>query len=135
MDKKIFKSSLVLAALGFAGTGSLAMAEDLNELIIESPKVTSEYSPARGAPVEVYSTNARVYYNDLDLANSRDVRTLETRVKTAAQAACQKLNHVIVTEDLPCIRETVAASQPRLQAVIQAAMQAALLDKQDRTRS
>jgi UrcA family protein len=132
MNKAI---SLVCLGLGLAGASSLAAAEGLNELLIESPKVTAEYSPTRGAPVEVYSANARVYYSDLDLANRSDVRILETRVKIAAQMACQRLNRVIETADLPCIEKTLAATQSQLHSAIEAAMHAALVEKQDHSRS
>ena len=135
------KMTLLLATLGVAlASGAAAAAEpnntsELNEIVVQFPQVTTEYSPWLRARVERYSATVRVGYSDLDLTDRSGVQVLQGRVKTAAQLACQKLNHVIPVSDLACLEDTLAATQPRVQAAVNAAMQAAVPAKQDRARS
>jgi len=137
MNKKM---TLLLATLGVAlASGVAAAAEpnntsEINEIVVQSPRVTTEYSPWLRARVERYTTTVRVGYSDLDLTDRSGVQVLQGRVKTAAQLACQKLNHVIPVSDLACLEDTLAATQPRVQAAVNAAMQAAVPAKQDRAR-
>ena len=135
------KMTLLLATLGVAlASGVAAAAEpsntsEVNEIVVQSPRVTTEYSPWLRARVERYTTTVRVGYSDLDLTDRTGVQVLQGRVKTAAQLACQKLNHVIPVSDLACLEDTLAATQPRVQAAVNAAMQAAVSAKQDRSQS
>lgn len=131
---------LLLATLGVAlASGCAAAAEpnnasEVNEIVVQSPRVTTEYSPWLRAKVERYTTTVRVGYSDLDLTDRSGVQVLQGRVKTAAQLACQKLNHVIPVSDLACLEDTLAATQPRVEAAVNAAMQAAVPAKQDPAR-
>ena len=132
--------TLLLSTLGVAlASGVAAAAEpnntsEVNEIVVQSPRVTTEYSPWLRTRVERYSATVRVGYSDLDLTDRSGVQVLQGRVKTAAQLACQKLNHVIPVSDLACLEDTLAATQPRVQAAVNAAMQAAAPAKQDRAR-
>ena len=138
MNKKM---TLLLATLGVALASGVAAAAEPNntsgitEIVVQSPRVTTEYSPWLRTQVERYTTTVRVGYSDLDLTDRSGVQVLQGRVKTAAQLACQKLNHVIPVSDLACLEDTLAATQPRVQAAVNAAMQAAVPAKQDRARS
>jgi UrcA family protein len=131
MHKKIafFKGSLVLAIVGFAAASGVATAEDRDPIVVESlqatTSVTTHYSTVQREPVEKFSTNVRVGYSDLDLTNNADVAKFQTRIKTAAQLACQKLGHVVPVADLQCIDKTLADLQPQLQSAREAAMHAA----------
>lgn len=132
------KKTLLLATLGVALASGVAAAADptyTSEIVVQSPRVTTEYSPWLRTNVERFTTTVRVGYSDLDLTEHSGVQVLQGRVKTAAQLACQKLNHVIPVSDLACLEETLAATQPRVQAAVNAAMQAALSAKQDHTQS
>jgi UrcA family protein len=135
----IFKGSLVLVAIGFAAASGVATAEDRDPIVVESlparTSVTTQYSTFKRAPVEKFTTNVRVGYSDLDLTNTADVAKFQTRIKTAAQLACQKLGHVIPVSDLDCMDKTVAQSWPQVQAAVQSAMHAATQAAQDRTHS
>jgi UrcA family protein len=142
MHKKMgfLNARLWVATLGVAlASGVAAAAEpnagsDLNEIVVQSPRVTTEYSPWLRARVERYTATVRVGYSDLDLTDHSSVQVLQDRVKTAAQLACQKLNHLTPVSDLACLEDTLAATQPRVQAAVNAAMQAAVAAKQDRAR-
>ena len=135
------KMTLLVATLGVAlASGVAAAAEpnnttDVNEIVVQSPRVTTEYSPWLRTRVERYTATVRVGYSDLDLTDHSSVRVLQDRVKTAAQLACQKLNHLTPVSDLACLEDTLAATQPRVRAAVNAAMQAAVPAKQDRARS
>ena len=132
------KMTLLLATLGVAVAGGVATAAEptyTSEIVVQSPLVTTEYSPWLRARVERFTTTVRVGYSDLDLTDRSKVQVLQGRVKTAAQLACQKLNHVIPVQDLVCLEDTLAATQPRVQAAVNAAMQAAVSAKQDRSQS
>ena len=134
-------TTLLLSTLGIAlasGVGAAAEPNNtsgLTEIVVQSPRVTTEYSPWLRARVERYSATVRVGYSDLDLTDHSSVQVLQNRVKTAAQLACQKLNHLSPVSDLACLEDTLAATQPRVQAAVNAAMQAAVPTKQDRARS
>ncbi len=139
MNKKM---TLLLATLGVAVASCVTAAaepnntSDLNEIVVQAPRVTTEYSPwLRGSGGAVHDDCPRVGYSDLDLTDRSGVQVLQGRVKTAAQLACQKLNHVIPVSDLACLEDTLAATQPRVQAAVDAAMQAAVSAKQDRSQS
>ena len=142
MQKKIafLNARLWVATLGVAlASGVAAAAEpnntsELNEIVVQSPRVTTEYSPWLRARVERYSATVRVGYSDLDLTDHSSVQLLQNRVKTAAQLACQKLNHLTPVSDLACLEDTLAATQPRIQAAVNAAMQATAPAKQDGAR-
>jgi len=142
MHKKMafFNVRLLLATLGVAvASGVAAAAEpnntsELNEIVVQSPRVTTEYSPWLRTRVERYTATVRVGYSDLNLTDTSGVQVLQARVKTAAQLACQKLNHLTPVADLPCLEETLAATQPRVQAAVSAAMQAAVPAKQEPAR-
>jgi len=133
------KMPLLLATIGVALASCVAPAAEtsntsqINEIVVQSPRVTSEYWLR--AKVERYTATVRVGYSDLDLTNRSNVQVLQGRVKTAAQIACQKLNHLTPVSDLACLEDTLAATQPRVQAAVDAAMQAAVPAKQDRARS
>jgi UrcA family protein len=132
------KMTLLLATLGVALASGVAAAADptyTSEIVVQSPRVTTEYSPWLRSRVERFTTTVRVGYSDLDLTDRSGVQVLQGRVKTAAQLACQKLNHVIPVSDLACLEDTLAATQPRVQAAVNAAMQAAVSAKQDRSQS
>jgi UrcA family protein len=126
-----FNARLLLATLGVAvASGVAAAAEpnntsDLNEIVVQSPRVTTEYSPWLRARVERYTATVRVGYSDLNLTDTSGVQVFQARVRTAAQLACQKLNHLIPVSDLACLEDTLTAMQPRVQAVLGAAMQGA----------
>jgi UrcA family protein len=141
MHKRIafFRGSLVLAAVGFATASGVAAAEDRDPIVVESlparTHMTTQYSTFERAPVEKFMTNVRVGYSDLDLTNNADVVKFQTRIKSAAQLACQKLGHVIPVADLDCRDKAVAQSWPQVQAAVQAAMHAATQAAQDRTHS
>jgi UrcA family protein len=141
MHKRIafLKGPLVLAAIGFATASGIATAEDRDPIVVESlparTHITTQYSTFKRAPVEKFTTNVRVGYSDLDLTSNADVAKFQTRIKTAAQLACQKLGHVIPVADLDCIDKTLAQTQPQVQAAVQAAMHAATQAAQDRTAS
>ena len=132
--------TLLLATLGAAlASGVAAAAEpnntsELNEIVVQSPRVTTEYSPWLRARVERYTATVRVGYSDLDLTDHSSVQVLQNRVKTAAQLACQKLNHLTPVSDLACLGDTLAATQPRVQAAVNAALQAAAPAKQEGAR-
>jgi UrcA family protein len=139
MHKKIalFKAPLLLATIGVAVASGVAAAAEpqLNEIVVQSPRITTEYSPWSRTRVERYTANVRVVYSDLDLTDNAGVQALHARVKTAAALACQKLNRLVEVSDRACLEGTLAASQPRVQAAVNAAMQAALPAKQERARS
>lgn len=141
MHKRIafFKGSLVLATIGLGAASGVATAEDRDSIVVDlrqaTTHVTTQYSTFKRAPVEKFTTNVRVGYSDLDLTNNADVAKFQTRIKTAAQLACQKLDHVIPVADLDCIDKTLAESQPQVQAAVQAAMHAATQAAHDRTPS
>ena len=136
-----FNARLLLATLGVAVASGVAAAAEpnntsaLNEIVVQSPRVTTEYSPWLRTRMERYTATVRVGYSDLDLTDSSGVRVLQARVKTAAQLACQKLNHLTPVSDLACLEDTLATMQPRVQAAVNAAMQAAVPAKQERARS
>jgi UrcA family protein len=142
MHKKMafFNAPLLLATLGVAVASGVAAAAEpnntsqLNEIVVQSPRVTTEYSPWLRARVERYTATVRVGYSDLNLTDTSGVQVLQARVKTAAQLACQKLNHLTPVADLPCLEDTLAATQPRVQAAVNAALQAAVPAKQERAR-
>ena len=142
MHKKMafFNARLLLATLGVAAASGVAAAaepnntSELNEIVVQSPRVTTEYSPWLRARVERYTATVRVGYSDLDLTDTSGVQLLKARVKTAAQLACQKLNHLTPVSDLACLDETLAATQPRVQAAVNSALQAAVPAKQERAR-
>jgi len=134
------KMTLLLATLGVALASGVAAAaapntSELNEIVVQSPRVTTEYSPWLRTRVERYSAIVRVRYSDLDLTDHTGVQVLQDRVKTAAQLACQKLNHLTPVSDLACLEDTLAATHPRVEAAVNAAMQAVVPAKQDRARS
>lgn len=132
------KKTLLLATLGVALASGVAAAADpayTSEIVVQSPQVTTEYSPWLRTNVERFTTTVRVGYSDLDLTEHSGVQVLQGRVKRAAQLGCQKLNHVIPVSDLACLEDTLAAAQPRVQAAVNAAMQAAVAAKQDHTQS
>jgi UrcA family protein len=133
MHKKIafLKASMVLAAIGFSAASGAAVAAELDEIVVQSPKISKEYSPWSRTWEERYSANVRVGYSDLNLTNNADVQAFRARVKTAAAVACQKLNQVILVADQACRDETFAAAQPRLQAAVEAAMHAEVPAKQE----
>jgi UrcA family protein len=141
MHKKIalFKAPLLLATIGVAVAGGVAAAaepnaSELHEIVVQSPRITTEYSPWSRTRVERYTANVRVAYSDLDLTDHAGVQALHARVKTAAQLACQKLNRLVAVSDLECLENTLAATQPRVQAAVNAAMQAAVPAGQQRAR-
>lgn len=140
MHKKVafFKASLLLTTVAVAG-GVAAAAEpnvsQLNEILVQSPRITTVYSPWSRTREERYTANVRVAYSDLNLTENADVQALHARVKTAAELACQKLNRLILVSQSDCLEDTLAATQPRVQAAVNAAMQAAVLAKQERERS
>jgi UrcA family protein len=125
--KKIafFRGSLILAAVGFATASGVAAAEDRDSIVVESLQttthVTKQYSTFLREPREKFTTTVRVGYSDLDLTKNADVEKFQTRVKTAAQLACQKLDHVIPVEDLKCIDQALADLQPQMQSALHAA--------------
>ncbi|HEY0339337.1 MAG TPA: UrcA family protein [Steroidobacteraceae bacterium] len=133
------KKTLLLATLGVALASGVAAAADptyTSEIVVQSPRVTTEYSPWLRTNVERFATTVRVGYSDLDLTDRSAVQVLQGRVKRAAQLGCQKLNHVIPVQDLVCLEDTLAATQPQVQAAVNAAMQAAAVSaKQDRSQS
>ncbi len=133
------KKTLLLATLGVALASGVAAAADptyTSEIVVQSPRVTTEYSPWLRTNVERFTTTVRVGYSDLDLTDRSAVQVLQGRVKRAAQLGCQKLNHVIPVQDLVCLEDTLAATQPQVQAAVNAAMQAAAVSaKQDRSQS
>jgi UrcA family protein len=142
----LFKAPLLLATIGLAVASGVAVAAEPNAselngivvqygIVVQSPKITTEYSPWSRTWVEHYSANVRVAYSDLNLADTAGVQALHARVVTAAQFACQKLNRVIAVSDQKCVEGTLAATQPRVQAALNAAMQAAVQAKQERARS
>jgi len=136
----LFKTTLLVASIGVAVAGGVAAAaepnvSELNEIVVQSPRVSTEYSPWSRTREERYSANVRVAYSDLDLTDNSGVQALRARVKTAAQLACQRLNRLILVNDQDCLEDTLTATQPRVQAAVNAAMQAAVLAKQERTRS
>jgi UrcA family protein len=144
MYKKVglFKAPLLLAAVGVTmvsvsgvATAAESTAAQLSEIVVQSPRITPEYSPWSRTWEERYSATVRVGYSDLDLTDGTAVQTLHARVKTAAQLACQKLNHLVLVSDQQCLEGTLAAAQPRVQAAVNAAVQAALLAKQEQARS
>ena len=142
MQKKIafLNTRLWVATLGVALASAVAAAAEpnntpeINEIVVQSPRVTTEYSPWLRTRVERYSATVRVGYSDLDLTDHSSVQLLQNRVKTAAQLACQKLSHLTPVSDLACLEDTLAATQPRIQAAVNAAMQATAPAKQDGTR-
>jgi len=143
MHKKmaLFNARLLAASIGVALASGVAAAAEpnstpaLNEIVVQSPRVTTEYSPWLRTRVERYSATVRVGYSDLDLTDHSSVEVLRDRVKTAAQLACQKLSHLTPVSDLACLEDTLATTQPRVQAAVNAAMQAAVPAKQERARS
>ena len=131
-------SFLSVATLCVALTSGIAAAAEpsttsgINEIVVQSPRVTSEYSPWLRTKVERVSATVRVGYSDLDLTDHSNVVQLQTRVKSAAQLACQKLNHLTPVSDLACLQDTLAATQPRVQAAVNAALLAAVTEPQAR---
>jgi UrcA family protein len=141
MHKKVgrFKTTLLLATIGVTASGIAAAAEStasqLSEIVVQSPRISTEYSPWTRSWEERYTASVRVAYSDLDLTDNSGVQALRARVKTAAQLACQKLNRLVTVSDQQCLEGTLAATQPHVQAAVNAAVQAALLAKQERARS
>jgi UrcA family protein len=133
-----FSARLLLATIGATvASGVAAAAEpnntpELNEIVIQSPRVTTEYSPWLRTRVERYTACVRVRYSDLDLTHGSGVQLLQARVKTAAQLACQKLNRLTPVSDLACLEDTLAATQAQVQAAVTAAIQAAVPTKRAR---
>ncbi len=142
MQNKIatFKAPLLLATIGVAVASGVAAAAEptvpqLHEIVVQSPVVSSEYSPWSRSRVERYRDTVRVTYADLNLADNAGVTTLNARVKTAAGLACQRLGDLTPVDWQKCVDNTVASTQPRLQAVVTAAMQAAVTAKQEPAQS
>jgi UrcA family protein len=132
-----FNARLLLATMGVAVAGGVASAAEsnniaklndvvVNEIVVQSPQVTTEYSRWLRARVERYTASVIVRYSDLDLTDSSGVQQLRARVKTAAQLACQKLNHLTPVSDLACLEDTLAATQSQVESIVSAATQAAV---------
>jgi UrcA family protein len=92
MKNKTSKFQLALVVSGFTIVGVAAVAQELKEIVIETPRVerAKEHS-AEGAPIDIISVTHRVTYKDIDISTRLGAQVLETRVKDSAKAACKEI--------------------------------------------
>lgn len=92
MKNKTSKFQLALVASAFAIVGVAAVAQELKEIVIETPRVerAKEHSTV-GAPIDIISVTHRVTYKDIDVSTRLGAQVLETRVKDSAKAACKEI--------------------------------------------
>jgi UrcA family protein len=77
-----------------------------------------------GVPTEEVAVTRRVSYSDLDLKTYAGALALKRRVQKAARLACKQLDELYPLEQPhapSCIKETVAAANPQVEAAIGAA--------------
>jgi UrcA family protein len=118
--------SLAFAVMGLTLAGSVATAQELKEVTIQSTRETKiivgrSYS---GAPIEEMTLTRRVRFNDLDLATAAGGAELEKRVKDAARALCEELdkrNPQSERTALPCAKAATEQAMVQVQAAIVAA--------------
>jgi len=92
---------LAFAATGFVGNSSLAVADQVSnvveEIIVRAPTRVERHE-FRGvtstsmARTEIVELNRVVSYDDLDLSSDADVMMLEQRIETVAKDSCEKLS-------------------------------------------
>jgi UrcA family protein len=85
--------SFVLIGAGLALAGGTAAAQSTTEIVVEAPRIqaTGERSSI-GAPIDIISVTHRVSYKDIDISTNSGAKVLETRIDTAAKAACKEID-------------------------------------------
>ena len=86
------KIQMALLATGFAIAAGYAMAQQLNEIVVETPRVErAKERTMTGAPIDIITVTHRVAYNDLDISTHSGAVALEARVKDSAKSACKEI--------------------------------------------
>jgi UrcA family protein len=96
MRKDADRLSLALVAAALAMASGAAVAQQTPssmEIVVEAPRVerTAERGSS-GAPIDIISVTHRVSYKDIDISTSSGAKVLETRIDTAAKAACKEID-------------------------------------------
>ena len=116
---------LTLVAIGVAIAGVTAVAQELKEIVVETPRIErSTERSANGAPIDIISVTHRVSYKDIDISTKLGGQVLETRVKDSAKAACKEIDKLypLNTSGSPeCERTAVDKAMVQVHAAIAAA--------------
>lgn len=122
--------SFVLIGAGLALAGGIAAAQSTTEVVVEAARVqpTGERG-STGAPIDVISVTHRVSYKDIDIATASGAKVLETRIETAAKAACKEIDTLYPLRtpapgSPPCEKTAVDKAMVQARAAIAAAEKA-----------
>lgn len=116
MSTRILHASLAAFSIMFSVVPS-AFAQ---EITVVAPRERARTS-ATGAPIEVVSTSQTVSIADLDLRTQQGMGELEKRVRSAANSACDWLDHlypVTSTDSPPCVKTAVDKAMADARAMV-----------------
>lgn len=112
-------------ATGVSGSAQEPEASATSEIIVEAPRsvpLPAERSPFTGAPIVVSTVRIPVFYDDLDLAQTRDQGRLITRVQRVAHDVCRELDRIHpFNPDADCVSKAVASGSAAAKSAIDAA--------------
>ncbi len=124
MKNNISKFQLALVATGFAIIGGVAVAQELKEIVVETPRIerAKEHGPM-GAPIDIITVTHRVTYKDIDINTRLGAQVLETRVKDSAKAACKEIDtlYPLTAPDSDCEKTAVDKAMVQVHEAITAA--------------
>jgi UrcA family protein len=96
----------------------------MEEITVEAARVVDVGQTPHGMPVREITIRSKVGYADLDLTTDTGARTLETRIRQAANSACQEMNvkfPVAGSGEEACVNEAVKGAMAQATKVIEAA--------------
>jgi len=127
MKCKLLPFGMALAAGALVGGG--ALAQQMNEIIVESSPVHVERAPGpAGATVhyDLISVKYAVIYSDLDLSTHSGAMELENRINAAAKKGCAAIDKeyplaTSAASDKPCVKTAVDGAMVKAHEAIAAA--------------
>jgi UrcA family protein len=96
----------------------------MEEITVEAARVVNVGQTPHGMPVREITIRSKVSYADLDLTTDAGAGTLETRIRQAAESACQEMNVKFPAADSgeeACVNEAVKGAMAEARKVIEAA--------------
>jgi len=127
MKCKLLPFGVALAAGALAGGG--ALAQEMNEIIVESSPVHVERAPGpAGSTVhyDLVSVKYAVMYSDLDLSTHSGAMELQNRITAAAKKGCAAIDKqyplaTTAPNDKPCVKTAVDGAMAKANEAIAAA--------------
>ena len=119
----------VALAVGLALASSVAIAQQLSEVIVEAPRVQRGVDKGPTGSIDLIAVTHHVSYADIDIGTASGARVLEQRVKDAAKAACAEITKLypLATEAAsspPCEKTAVDKAMLQVRAAVEAAEKA-----------